>query len=149
MSGITTNGLTAATFPLTGSEQAAFDTQLTSGLNPESVAITTQQLAGFYRAPVALTDGTTIATDASLASLYTLTLTGNHTLSNPTNLTSGQSWRVKVVQDSTGARTLAYGTLYKFSSAGSTLTTTVGAIDMFSFTYDGTNVLGTLSLKFA
>lgn len=47
MSGYTTNGLTAVTPPLTGSEQAAFDTQLTQGLAPESVAISTAQLKAY------------------------------------------------------------------------------------------------------
>lgn len=149
MSGYSTNGLSAATFPLTGSEQAAFDTQLTQGLNPESEAITLNQIQGFFRAPVALTDGATIAVNASLGNLFTVTLGGNRTLSNPTNLTSGQTFRVRVTQDATGARTLAYGTNYLFSGS-STLTTTAAAIDMITLTSDnGTRVLGVLSAKFA
>jgi hypothetical protein len=147
MSGFTTNGLTAAAFPLTGNEKIAADTQLTQGLAPESEAISLQQLQGFFRAPVALTSGATVAVDASLAALYTLTLATNTTLSNPTNLTSGQTFRVVVTQDATGARTMAYGTSYKMSGT-STLTTTAGAIDMLSFTYDGTNVLGVVTPKF-
>lgn len=149
MSGFSTNGLSAATFPLTGSEQAAFDTQLTQGLIPGSEAITLNQITGFSRAPVALTDGTTIAVDASQGALFTVTLGGNRTLSNPTNLTSGQTYRVRVSQDGTGARTLAFGTNYLFSGA-STLTTTASAIDMLTFTSDnGTRVLGVLNAKFA
>lgn len=148
MSGFTTNGLPAAVFPLTGSEQFAADTQLTQGLAPESEAISLNQIRGYYRAPVSLTSGTTVATNATLADLFQLTLATNTTLSNPTNLTSGQTWRVEVTQDATGARTMAFGTLYKFSGS-STLTTTAGAIDMFSFTYDGTVILGTLATKFA
>lgn len=147
MSGISTNGLTAATLPLTGSETAAFDTQLTQGLAPESVAISVSQLTGFARPPVALTDGTTIAVNAALASLFTVTLGGNRTLSNPTSLQSGQAFRVKITQDGTGARLLAFGTAYKFSGS-STLTTTIGAVDMIQCVYDGANALCTLSPKF-
>lgn len=148
MSGFTTAGLPAAAFPLTGSEQVAADTQLTQGLAPESEAITLNQVLGFARAPVALTSGTTVAVDASRASLFTLALATNTTLSNPTNLQSGQSFRVEVTQDATGARTMGFGTLYKFSGS-STLTTTASAIDLLTFTYDGTVLLGTLAAKFA
>lgn len=148
MSGYTTAGLPAAVFPLTGSEQFAVDTQLTQGLNPESEAVTLNQVSGFFRAPVTLTSGATVAVDASLASLFKLTLATNTTLSNPTNLISGQSFRVEVTQDSVGARTMAFGTSYK-TSGTVTLTTTAGAIDLLTFTYDGTSVLGTAALKFA
>lgn len=148
MSGFSTNGLNAAVYPLTGLEQVAADTQLTQGQNPESVAITSSMLKGYFRAPSTLTSAVIVASDASLSDLYKLTLATNSTLANPTNLQAGQTYRVEVTQDATGARTMAFGTLYKFSGA-STLTTTAGAIDMFTFTYDGTSVLGTLALKFA
>lgn len=148
MSGFPSNGMVAAAFPLTGNETTAFDTNLGQGLNPETEAISIAQVRGFYRAPIALTSGTLVATNASLGDLFQLTLATNTTLSNPTNLQSGQGWKVEVTQDATGARTMAFGTLYKFSGA-STLTTTAGAIDMFSFTYDGTVILGTLAAKFA
>lgn len=59
--------------------------------------------------PVALTDGTTVATDASLSTHFRLTMAGNRTLSAPTNPTSGQIvlWEVTA---SGGARTLALAT---------------------------------------
>lgn len=44
MSGWTTNGVSLATLPLSGSEQASFDTQLTDGLTPQTEAISTSQL---------------------------------------------------------------------------------------------------------
>lgn len=148
MSGFSTNGMSAAAFPLTGSEMGAFDTQLTQGLAPESEAISVSQISGFYRAPVALTSSTLITPNASAAALFTLTLATNTTLAVPTNLTSGQSWRMEVTQDSTGARTMTLASGYK-SSGTVTLTTTAGAIDLLSFTYDGTNILTTAALKFA
>lgn len=148
MSGFSTNGMVVAVPPLTGNEQVAFDTQLPAGETPETEAITVNMLRGFYRAPVTLTSGTIVNTNALLGDLFVLPLATNTTLANPTNLQAGQGWKVEVDQDTVGARTMAFGTLYKFSGA-STLTTTASAIDMFSFTYDGTNILGTLSVKFA
>lgn len=148
MSGFTTNGLPAAVPPLTGNEQVAADTQLTQGLAPESEAITVSQLRGYYRPPVALVSAATVTTNALLAELYTLTLATNATLAVPTNLQSGQSWKLEVTQDAVGARTLTLPTGYK-SSGTTTLTTTAGAIDLLSFTYDGTSILTTAALKFA
>lgn len=149
MSGISTNGLPAATTPLTGNETIAADTNLPQGGTPESEKVTVNQLSNYWRAPVALTDAATIATDASLGLLYTVTLGGNRTLANPTNLQSGQEIRFQVTQDGTGARTLAYGTLFKFNSNGSTLTTTAGAIDQISAVYNGTVLLANLQTKYA
>lgn len=150
MSGLATNGLDlTTTFPIVGTWQFAVDTQNAAGLNPETVALNVNQVIGYVRAPVALTDGVTIAVDASLSNVFTVTLGGNRTLSNPTNLQAGQAFQVIVTQDGTGNRTLAFGTAYKFSGS-STLTTTIGAIDMLSFrAQNGTTILGTLAAKFA
>ena len=84
---------------------------------------------------VALTDGATIAVDLSLSNNFSVTLGGNRTLGDPTNVTAGQSGVIVVTQDGTGSRTLAYaGTKYKF--AGGTapvLTTTGGAVDVLAY----------------
>lgn len=82
----------------------------------------------------ALTDAATIALDLSLANNYSVTLGGNRVLGNPTNEVAGQPGQIVVTQDATGARTLSYGTNYKF--AGGTppvLTTTAGAVDILSY----------------
>lgn len=151
MSGISTNGMTLATPPLTGNEQAAFDTTLPSGEQPETEAISIAQISGFVSAPKTLTDGATIALSAGTQDqLYQLTLTGNHTLANPTGLVAGQVFRVEVTQDATGARTLTYGTLFKWvGAAAPTLTTTPAAIDLLTFVYDGTVLLGSGQLHYA
>lgn len=148
MSGFTTNGLPAAVPPLTGNELIAADTQLTQGSTPESEAISVSQLRGFYRAPVALVSSTIVTYNALQSELYTLTLATNATLAVPTNLQSGQGWKIEVIQDAVGARTLTLPTGYK-ASGTVTLTTTAGAIDLLSFTYDGTSILATAALKFA
>ena len=85
--------------------------------------------------PVALTDGATIAVDMSLGNNFSVTLAGNRTLGDPTNVTAGQSGVIVVTQDGTGSRTLAYaGTKYKFAGGSAvTLTTTAAAVDVLAY----------------
>jgi hypothetical protein len=81
-----------------------------------------------------LTDGATITPDFALANNYTVTLGGNRTLANPTNLTAGQSGSIFVVQDGTGSRTLAYGSFWDFiGGTAPTLTTTANAVDRIDY----------------
>lgn len=82
----------------------------------------------------ALTDGATITPDFSAANNYSVTLGGNRTLANPTNLTAGQSGVIVITQDATGSRTLAYGSNWKFpSGTAPTLTTTASAVDVLAY----------------
>lgn len=82
----------------------------------------------------ALTDGATITPDFSLANNYSVTLGGNRTLANPTNLTAGQSGAIVITQDGTGSRTLAYGGYWKFpGGTAPTLTTTASAVDVLVY----------------
>jgi hypothetical protein len=98
----------------------------------------------------ALTDGTTISWDVSLGGLGTVTLGGNRTLANPTNLQAGASYAVKVTQDGTGTRTLAYGTVYKWAGGvAPTLSTAAGSVDVLTFVSDGTNMYGSILKAFA
>ena len=85
--------------------------------------------------PVALTDGATIAVDMSLGNNFSVTLAGNRSLGDPTNVTAGQSGVIVVTQDGTGSRTLAYaGTKYKFAGGTApTLTTTAAAVDVLAY----------------
>jgi len=81
-----------------------------------------------------LTDGATITPDFALARHYTVTLGGNRTLANPTNLTAGQSGSIFVVQDGTGSRTLAFGSYWDFiGGTAPTLTTTANAVDRIDY----------------
>ena len=84
---------------------------------------------------VALTDGATIAVDLSLSNNFSVTLGGNRTLGDPSNVTAGQSGVIVVTQDGTGSRTLAYaGTKYKFAGATApVLTTTGSAVDILAY----------------
>jgi hypothetical protein len=94
----------------------------------------------WYGGVVSLTDGATISVDASLGDNFRVTLGGNRTLANPTNLVNGQVLNFRIAQDGTGSRTLSYGTKYKFPG-GTTpiLTTTASAHDFMSCQYDSTD----------
>lgn len=69
-------------------------------------------------APVTLTDGATITPDMSTFINAQVTLGGNRTLANPTVAAAdvGKSGWIKVIQDGTGSRTLAYGSYWLFAS---------------------------------
>jgi hypothetical protein len=81
-----------------------------------------------------LTDGATITPNFALNNSFTVTLAGNRTLANPSNLVAGQSGVIIINQDATGSRTLAYGTNYDFGGGTApTLTTTANAQDMIAY----------------
>ncbi|PAP93985.1 hypothetical protein [Mesorhizobium wenxiniae] len=85
-------------------------------------------------ATVTLTDAATIAVDMSTFINAVVTLGGNRTLGSPTNEKPGQTGRIRIVQDGTGSRTLAYGTDWEF--AGGTapvLSTAAGAEDILYY----------------
>jgi hypothetical protein len=88
-----------------------------------------------YMAIDALTDASTIAVDMSVGNNFSVTLGGNRTLGNPTNLTAGQSGVIFITQDGTGSRTLAYSSYWDFpNSTAPTLTTTANAVDVLVYT---------------
>jgi hypothetical protein len=83
---------------------------------------------------VTLTDAATIAFDASLGDDFKVTLAGNRTMGNPTNVTAGQTGHISVYQDATGSRTLAWSSNWNLpGGTAPTLTTTASAEDVFAF----------------
>jgi hypothetical protein len=82
----------------------------------------------------ALTDGATITPDFAVANNFSVTLGGNRTLANPSNLTAGQGGVITITQDGTGSRTFAYGSYFKFpAGTAPTLTTTAAAVDVLAY----------------
>jgi hypothetical protein len=79
-----------------------------------------------------LADGANIATDCDDGNIHQVTLAGNRTLDNPTNLQVGTYvWRI--VQDGTGSRTLTFGTAFNFAGGGTpVLSSTPGAVDIIT-----------------
>jgi hypothetical protein len=83
---------------------------------------------------VALTDGATITPDFAAGNNFSVTLEGNRTLANPTNLTAGQSGVIVITQDATGSRELDYGTNWKFGGGDEpVLTTDANAVDVLTY----------------
>ena len=91
---------------------------------------------------------TSITWDVSGTSTnYEATLTGVTTLTM-SNVRNGDYGTLIVTQDGTGSRTLSFvGANHKVVNGGGgapTLTTTAGATDILSFTYNGTNFYWTV-----
>ena len=82
----------------------------------------------------ALSDGSTITPDFADSNNFSVTLGGNRTLANPSNLTAGQSGSIFITQDGSGSRTLAYGSYWDFvGGTAPTLTTTASKIDRLDY----------------
>ena len=83
---------------------------------------------------VTLTDATNIAMDMDDGNDFVVTLGGNRTLDNPSNVTAGQSGSIRVIQDGTGSRALAYGSYFKFTGATApVLSTGAGSVDILHY----------------
>jgi hypothetical protein len=104
--------------------------------------ILTTDIVWSSAAEVTLTDAATIAVDMNTFINAAVTLGGNRTLGSPTNEKVGQSGYIRIIQDGTGSRTLAYGSDWKF--AGGTapvLTTTAGAVDYLFYFVSASNFI--------
>jgi len=89
-----------------------------------------------------LTDGATINWALKYMDVAKVTLGGNRTMAAPTNIVAGGIYRLYVIQDGTGTRTITWNSVFKWpAGVAPTLTTTAAAVDMFLFcSYDGTNL---------
>lgn len=92
----------------------------------------------------ALTFAGTVAVNAALGNAFALTLTASTaTLGTPSNPVDGQVIRVRVIQDTTGGRTLAYSSAYDFGAAGApALSSGPNKVDILGFEYVATVVNG-------
>jgi hypothetical protein len=97
-----------------------------------------------------LTDGASIAWNLNTQQAGIVTLGGNRTLANPTNMQAGSTYTLIVKQDATGSRTLAYGSNYKWPG-GTTPTLTAGAngVDILTFISDGSKMYGVAAANFS
>ena len=81
-----------------------------------------------------LTDGANISINLADSNNFTVTLAGNRTLDNPSNIVAGQSGSIFIVQDGTGSRTLAYGSYYDFAGGTApTLSTAASSVDRIDY----------------
>lgn len=103
-----------------------------------------------YFSTATLTDATNISWNLDDAQNATVTLAGNRTLDNPTNMKNGGQYTLIVKQDATGSRTLSFGSAYKWAAGTApTLTTTANGIDILSFISDGSSMYGSFLKGFA
>lgn len=97
--------------------------------------------------PVALTDAATIAVDANLGKNFTLTLTGDHTLGNPTNMAVGDRGWIRITQDGSGSHTLAYGDNWNFAGGTEpTVTATAAAVSIIFYHKVNTSMIACTSM---
>lgn len=108
------------------------------GVSPSEAFATVKARLLIQDAVVALTDGATINTDASLGHIFTVTLGGNRTIANPTNPVSGQKIVYRLKQDGTGSRTVTWGAAFRWGADVTvpTLSTTAGKTDYVGFIYN-------------
>lgn len=96
-----------------------------------------------------LTDAASISWDADVnGQVVAVTLGGNRTMAAPTNINQYAFYVVRVTQDGTGSRTLAWNAAFKFGAAGApTLTTTASKTDFISFIGGAGNTLECLGVR--
>lgn len=83
---------------------------------------------------VTLTDATTIAVDGSTFINAKVTLGGNRTLGTMSNPVVNRTGRIRVIQDATGSRTLAYHADYEFAGGSApVLSTAANAQDVLYY----------------
>lgn len=82
-----------------------------------------------------LTDAGTIDWDCDVqGQIVKVTLGGNRTLNAPTNVVEGTGYILRVTQDATGNRTLAYSAAYTFGTSGApTITPTANKVSILGF----------------
>lgn len=98
-----------------------------------------------------LTDAANIATDCNAGNVHTITLGGNRTLDNPTNVEPGATYCWIVVQDGSGSRTLSFGANFKFTDGSvPTLSTGPAAVDVLTaIALNSTTLLVASQLNFS
>lgn len=102
---------------------------------------------------VALTDASTItwnlATQQSAKILLTSAIGATRALGAPSNMVDGGTYILRITQSSTGSNALTYNAVYKWpGGTAPVLSTANNAVDVLTFTSDGTNMLGVSQLKF-
>jgi hypothetical protein len=98
-----------------------------------------------------LTYNASVTMNTNIGANAKITLTGNCALTL-SNLTNGDEGNIIVIQDGTGSREITISPQPKVrggdGSGTITLTTTANAIDILSYTYDGTSLMVTYGLDY-
>lgn len=148
---ITISGNYATTFTVTGATGVTLPTSGT--LTTLATVVSTQnsytKQQGF--GAVAITSsGASIAWDLSVAQSAKHTFTENTTLANPSNMVDGFTYVLRLTQHASSPKTLAFGNAYKFPGGSAVVVTaTNSAVDILTFTSDGTNMYCVAQKAFA
>ena len=95
-----------------------------------------------------LADAATVTIDGDTGFNFNLTLGGNRTLANPTNMKPGQSGRIRIKQDATGSRTLVFGANWLFpGGTDPVLSTAANAIDVIAYFVNAANEIEASAIK--
>lgn len=89
--------------------------------------LTADGLASAFEA-VTLTDASTVALDWTAGFRRRLTMAGNRTLGNPTNVVSGSTIVLEIYGNNATARSLSFGSNYRPALPAETLTSSKGLI---------------------
>ena len=93
----------------------------------------------------------TIVLDLNENANFSITLTGNITLANPTSLTAGTSGSIFLTQDGTGSRTATFGNSFDFiGGTAPTLTTAASSVDRLDYiVLDSSNIHTVATLAYS
>lgn len=97
-----------------------------------------------------LVDGATVDWDHALGAAAKLTLGGNRTIANPTNVRDGATAVLEIIQDATGSRTVSWGSDFRWpGDTPPTLSVAASRRDLISFYVSGGKLYGTAVTNFA
>ena len=99
-----------------------------------STSVANTWTAGQRAEITTLTDGATITPNLADSNNYVITLAGNRTIANPTNIVAGQSGSIFILQDGTGSRTATWGSYWDFAGGTPpTLSTAASSVDRIDY----------------
>jgi hypothetical protein len=94
-----------------------------------------------YTSETTTTFGTTTAFDFSTFINTAVTLTGNITTMNVTNIKAGQAGQIRFIQDGSGSRTTVWNSSFKFAGGvAPVLSTAINAVDVLFYSCVSTSV---------
>lgn len=135
---------------LDDSSAAAMRTTLGLNTLAEIIATVNAYTKQQHFTEATLTDGANISWNLDDEQVAKVTLAGNRTLDDPTNMKAGGVYVLTVIQDATGSRTLAYGSAYEWpGGTAPTLSTGANAVDILTFVCNGTVMRGVGNLNFS
>jgi hypothetical protein len=102
--------------------------------------MTTIVRGGQLISPVVLTVGATTPTNAAVGSSFSVSLTQNTTLSNPTNLVNGGQYKWIIYQNAATAYTVALGGIFSPLEDTFSVDPTLSSVTILEAFYDGTNL---------